>query len=529
MEMIQAALSYLEKCNIKVSKTYVSFRIKSHPDYPSLVSLTDTLNELDIKYQAVQVDKSNYMEIDFPFLALTKHKKVSFEIADSIKYCEKDNGSFLNRWEGVAIKVDAGQKVANKRNENILKSEKISSRLQFLYTGGWTAIILLLLLNNFEANHLSFIVLSLLGVVISSLIVLFKLGKTNRLTDAFCSTEADQSCNRVINSKGSKFSGGVDLSDISLVYFTTLSFFSIIIILEGGGGGLLDILAIPCSLGFIISLISIYYQWRVLKSWCKLCLCLSGVLWLEFFIVIGHIYQDGFNNKVFSTDVFLQAALALIIAAGWFLIKPLLQIRNKKEETDIQLEKWKRNPEIFKLLVMDQKVINTDIPDNLFYFGKVKTPLHIAMVTNPYCKPCATAHEILAELFKKNKDDISFSIIFTPGNGPDKGDKKYEAVENILMAAHEDNALEILHEWFQTMNLDKWQSKYRPKPLESNYENLIKNFAEWTALNRPAYTPAIYLNGYLLPKLYNLEDISTFLFDISSGLLKTPSITVRAV
>jgi thiol-disulfide isomerase/thioredoxin len=217
--------------------------------------------------------------------------------------------------------------------------------------------------------------------------------------------------------------------------------------------------------------------------------------------------------------------MALLIAAGWFLIKPLLKIRNKKEEADIQLGKWKRNPEIFKLLLTDQKAINTNIVDNLFYFGKESAPLHIMMVTNPYCKPCAKAHEILAEIFKKNSDDISFSILFTPGNGLDNADKKYVAVENILNAANKDNALEILHEWFHTMNLDEWQATYHPKPLKDDNENLIKRFAEWTVLNRPAFTPAIYLNGYLLPKLYNLEDIPTFLFDISSGLLTPNSVS----
>ncbi len=520
--MVHAALNYLHKCKIEVSKSYFSFRVKSHFDYPSLVSLTDTFNELEIKYQAVQIEKANYLEVSFPFLALTKSKKSVFEIVDSMQYCEKDNRAFLDRWDGVAIMIEPSQKITNKKSNTFLKLEKTSSNIHLGYIFGFLSILIMFELNNFSFFNLAFQLLSILGATISILIVLFKFGKNNRLTDALCATETKQSCDLVINSKGSKISRSTDLSDLSLLYFVTLFLFLLFNNMNGPLAGSSEILLFPCSIAFIISLISIYYQWRVVKSWCKLCLCISGVIWLQFFAISGRIYQTSLDTSSFSFTLFIQAFTAGIIALSWLLVKPLLQTKNKKEEVDIQLEKWKRNPEIFKLLTMEQSPCNTLIPDNLFYFGKKTAPLHITMVTNPYCKPCASAHQKLAELFKRNTEEISFSIVFTPGNGTDTSDKKYVAVENILSAVGDGNALEILHDWFHSMNIDEWQAKYPPSPLLPNNEILLKRFAEWTVLNRPAFTPAIYLNGYLLPKLYNLEDISGFLFDISSGLLKPP-------
>jgi len=43
--------------NIPVSKTFLREQLLSHPDYPSLLSITDTLNELHIENTALHNKK----------------------------------------------------------------------------------------------------------------------------------------------------------------------------------------------------------------------------------------------------------------------------------------------------------------------------------------------------------------------------------------------------------------------------------------------------------------------------------------
>lgn len=63
---------YLQNFNIWVSKLFLCSRMQSHPDYPSLVSFTDTLDETGLVYSAVIADKEKYHELQYPLLEYVK-------------------------------------------------------------------------------------------------------------------------------------------------------------------------------------------------------------------------------------------------------------------------------------------------------------------------------------------------------------------------------------------------------------------------------------------------------------------------
>jgi hypothetical protein len=44
MEFSQQAANFIESCKISISKKFIDFKMKSHPHYPSLLSLADTLD-----------------------------------------------------------------------------------------------------------------------------------------------------------------------------------------------------------------------------------------------------------------------------------------------------------------------------------------------------------------------------------------------------------------------------------------------------------------------------------------------------
>ena len=61
--------TWLQELKIPASKTYIKQQLFSHPDYPSLLSITDTLNELGIENTAVHIEKGQLHEVPTPFLA----------------------------------------------------------------------------------------------------------------------------------------------------------------------------------------------------------------------------------------------------------------------------------------------------------------------------------------------------------------------------------------------------------------------------------------------------------------------------
>jgi hypothetical protein len=56
--------NWLKELKIPVSKTYIRQQLLSHPDYPSLLSITDTLTELRIENIAVQIQKNQLYKVD---------------------------------------------------------------------------------------------------------------------------------------------------------------------------------------------------------------------------------------------------------------------------------------------------------------------------------------------------------------------------------------------------------------------------------------------------------------------------------
>ena len=61
---------YLEKEDINIDKTEFEYQIQSHPDYPSLLSIADTLSFFNIDNGALRVDVSEIDLLPSRFIAL---------------------------------------------------------------------------------------------------------------------------------------------------------------------------------------------------------------------------------------------------------------------------------------------------------------------------------------------------------------------------------------------------------------------------------------------------------------------------
>ena len=102
------------------------------------------------------------------------------------------------------------------------------------------------------------------------------------------------------------------------------------------------------------SIFSVYYQWRVAKQWCVLCLAVQALF------VLGalNIFANNFLLPVTNIS-FLQIAYCILIfalpALLWYCIKPyVLKLQNEKT-TKRQYLRIKFNVEIFETLLKKQK------------------------------------------------------------------------------------------------------------------------------------------------------------------------------
>lgn len=216
--------------------------------------------------------------------------------------------------------------------------------------------------------------------------------------------------------------------------------------------------------------------------------------------------------------------MAFFIASSWFLIKDIYKKGDEAKFKTIQLLKWKRNPEIFLLLLYKQRTVDTSPWKNDIVLGNSNTEIQFIVACNPYCSPCAKAHEQLNELLEIYPEQVGITIRFTV-NAENKEDKRMVAVSHILQvylnAKTEEEKHAILSDWFKCMDLEKWKKTYSfcfeglvPK-IREGWNEVLQKHQQWGEENKITHTPTIFINGYELPSNYNASDLKLLIPTIS--------------
>lgn len=173
--------------------------MQSHPDYPSLVSFTDTLDEIGLAYSVVIADKDKYSLLQYPLLA---HVKMGggedFLLISSAKQFEKNNNGLLEDWNGIAIMIGSGLRISYKEYDNWLKKERNEQRRILFSSILFISLLLSTTLYHFTLTGLLVMLLSIAGVAICSLIVLLSMGKDNAITEQLCNANGNTGCNKVL-------------------------------------------------------------------------------------------------------------------------------------------------------------------------------------------------------------------------------------------------------------------------------------------------------------------------------------------
>ena len=505
---------WLSALHIRVSKNLVTRQLKSHPDYPSLLSITDTLNDLGIDNLALSIEKDQLHEVATPFLAHLNTGGGEFVLVQNRDSLDKVYPEFFERWSGVVVAAEKPEHWKNEENDNCLKEERVAKNKR---AGVITIAALIVLGAIAYASGWVFPVLAFIavaGIFISWLIILKDLGIENKIADKVCGKES--SCDDVIHSKTLTLPFGIGWSDIGFIWFASLLIALIFASCAGNYFGLINIISLLAITIFPFSIFSIYYQWRVAKKWCRLCLMIVSLLWLQFFLLLPTLITFS-HGVVKIKDLLFIAAIILPVSAAWLTIKSLLQRNKKQEEESYEGIRFKRNQKIFSALLEKQKRVDCTPWENDLQLGNASAPLQIVVACNPYCGPCATTHEKLHSMIEKYGDNIGLTIRFTV-NTKDKKDKRTQTVEYILQrienaglymkAAEKVNySREALHQWFKFMSYEKFIEMY-PHNGNINVDEILDEHEKWAIKSKIEFTPTIFINGMQMPDMYNINDLN---------------------
>jgi len=279
---------------LKVPFTFrgVNDSLKQHPDYPSIAALHDVLKEYGVDNMVLQVDKEKLDEIPLPFIAQMRGKTNGFitftQVTDDrVSYTANNSLSktkaisrkqFEEDWSGVALLAEKTEQAGEKDFETNLKKEKL---LQWRMPLLVSALVFLLILAFSSAGifSLTYVILTLLklaGMLVTGMLLWYEIDKNNPFLQKVCSGSKATNCNAILQSKEAKLFGIISWSEIGFFYFAGGLVF--VISTQEKSPELLawlNLAALPYTL------FSVYYQWRIAKQWCPLCLAVQALLIAE--------------------------------------------------------------------------------------------------------------------------------------------------------------------------------------------------------------------------------------------------------
>ncbi len=502
---------WLRSMGIDISSSLLREKLITHPDYPSLLSVTDTLDGLGIDNAALIIDKERLNEAPVPFLA---HYAVKgeFIIINNIVKQIQSNPDFEKNWNGTALLAEKPDNWQHAENlERLVKENKRKQTILFTLFSVVT-LAGLCLINNLSWQLTGLLITTFTGLTVAVLIVQHELGISNELTEQLCSAGKHTDCDAVMHSKGSRFSKWLNWADAGIIYFASYSLLLVILLYTGNTGDIVLLAVLSCA-AVPFTMFSLYYQWQVVKKWCTLCLLTVAVLWLQFTLLIPvtlSLLKSEFNNISFNAISFTAFIFSLVVASWLLIIKPTLQRNNELTDTSFSLLRFKYNPAIFEALLKKQRQVNITPFDNDVQLGNPDALLQVVVACSPYCGPCARAHEVLHGLLCNN--DFGLTVRFT-AKANNKEDKRTEAVSYLLKLMEGKKPgykKQVLHDWYALMNLEKFREKY-PMQNEADLQLQLEEHDRWSTEAKIEFTPTIFINGYQLPKQYNASDIKKLL------------------
>lgn len=497
------------------------FRLElySHPDYPSLLALTDTLSLMGIKYTVGKCDYNDLLKnkqsaltlLISNFIVILKvHEKyiVYYDTEEKlIKRSERDN--FEEKWNGSVLYMI---------NESSFSINCFLANLFHKYRE-WLLIVgmIFLLIGTFNWKDMYSILLlftKVVGMGFCFLLAKYHLNNKNTLLNALCKNGSKFSCEAVLNSKYSQILG-ISFVDIGMVYFgTTLS---ILIYCNIAKDIHLLFLLLEISLCTLpVICVSIFCQRLMIKKWCPLCLSTMAVLLMEALISAIFFFNLNTSFELDIQSILILLSFTLLFGYAWSLWSSDVQNRKISIDNRFEFLKIKKDNTFFKEKLNHSQAIECYQSDYIPVYGETNDAITLTIVMNIHCMPCAKAHSDLMKLFSLFPEKLKIYILFT-GNPEDENDNRNE-ISLYLLQVFNQFGIETFEKELSTHLHSSTNRKPNinfkidiyPEEIKKDYYTCLR----WIQKNRISETPTIFINGRKLPSIYQIPDLKYFISDL---------------
>lgn len=344
--------------------------------------------------------------------------------------------------------------------------------------------------------------INLIGSFVCTMLLQKQLYGISQYGDKICTLLHQTNCNTILS--GDKaYLGEFSWSEIGLGFFIAntilLSLFPLSI----------SVTALVNWAAMFFAIWSIYYQWRVIQSWCMLCIMAQILIWTSGILVI-YFYQLSpltFNWSGFIITI--VAHILCIIFVHNYAVK--VKALNDSYQITQKYRALKSNRLVAKTLIENETFFPTNINDSKILFGNRHADLLITLLSNPHCYPCAEMHKKIENILEVYRENVCIQYIFLSFRRDLDNSCRYLISKYDPM--HLSSTFQFYSNWY------KFERNNSQKIIQQNLEYIRQDYVEkewkkhcnWCRKTQLSSTPTILINGHVLPKVYDLEDIPILL------------------
>lgn len=518
---LEFIIRYLKKENINIDLNEFQFQIETHPDFPSLLSYHDTLTFFKINNIVAKISHEDLVNLPNNFIAEINPDKHNSHLMS----VEKDGNNFIIFGEGSNekniqqkefLEIWTGVILVAEKNEDFDFSNTESKEDNGIIIA--SVIILCLasiIILDLSPKLIFFELLSSLGIFFAIEALKEEFNIKTAFSSTFCNLTVNTSCESIIKSQKFKLFKNFGLSDISIVFFVGQLFSLILFVISGLYEHFITLTTTLLILAVPITFISIYYQWKIEKKWCPICLGIISVLYLE----IGAIYylNGGFNFfelSILPLGMFVFSYILPLL--GWTFLKINLKDYFSLKSEHRELIRFKRNYKLFSYALLDSKRIEYKTLKSAIFIGNPTARLKISIVTSPLCGHCVEAHHILHDLLELFPNDILLNVRFNLNLEESNEEVKslHFRLAEIYFEEGQKAFMDALGAWFKNKDIKAWFSIFGIDKGSSKIINMLSEQFNQNIDNEILFTPAIVIGENLFPDMYDRNSLKFYINDL---------------
>lgn len=519
---VEALAQLVKLANVKITKQTLTKALFKHPNFPSLASLKDVLTDCKIKTVAARGSIEKLAGLPLPSLVFLTidggiFAPVRKVTEDRIEWLHTQQGwqndslyEFEQKWNGAILLIEP---TADSDEKNYLgkRVKELLGRSFLPFVTLWILTFMALLLWNRYALYSpsqswgigALVIIKLVGAGLSGVLIWQSVNAEEPVIRQTSSSFYEKRNNRLLKSKGAKLFGWVTWAELGLIYFTGSALGICVAAIFGEKVTspllLLNLISLPFTLYLI------HYQVVKVKSWCLICCSVLVLFWLEFVVCYSLVGDADFSGS----GGYLLLVSYLFTISMYALIKPVMILQMQWNDVLREMKRVKFNPGYVEG-VLKNKAQLPPIFENMkaIGVGDLAASHTITLVYSPSNKESAELHNGLQELFLK-KSDIYWRIIFLPTSEQDV--QFIQAISN----CPEQAALKHLNRWFTDIEqpYQKWKDGFEHGSGLSDDETKaqVALHANWCNLAKIAATPSLFVDGALIPAIFQPSDIPILL------------------